>query len=94
MLLLSAIGVPSSVYYDISMVLVIMAFVCGLVFLCISSDADWAGDFTDRTSTGAFVLFLVLIRSYGARKSNAQWLVPQLKRNLLHTKIERRSLVH
>lgn len=22
------------------------------------SDADWAGDFTDRTSTGAFVLFI------------------------------------
>lgn len=97
MLLLSAIGVPSSVYYDISMVLVIMAFVCGLVLLCISIAFRMLigqGTLLIVHPRGPLFSLLVLIRSHGARKSNAQWLVPQLKRNLLHTKIERRSLVH
>lgn len=74
-----------------------MAFVCGLVLLCISIAFRMLigqGTLLIVHPRGPLFSLLVLIRSHGARKSNAQWLVPQLKRNLLHTKIERRSLVH
>ncbi|RVW28582.1 Retrovirus-related Pol polyprotein from transposon RE2 [Vitis vinifera] len=53
------------------------------------TDADWAGNIDDRTSTSAYITFLAAIPSHGVQKNNELLLVPPQKQN-----IERWPMVH